>query len=100
MHNFAYVLVTLCFLAGAGMQMALLSIATSLDMMDRWDWGFGQVVAITIWVPPLIAYVYREGEGEEEGNSDRACHVCKASDILLGAKNEAPRKCQSLKDAF
>jgi hypothetical protein len=62
MHNFAYVLVTLCFLAGAGMQMALLSIATSLDMMDRLDWGFGQVVAITIWVPPLIAYVYREGE--------------------------------------
>jgi hypothetical protein len=62
MHNLAYVLVTLFFLAGAGMQMALLSIATSLDMMDRWDWGFGQVVAITIWVPPLIAYVYREGE--------------------------------------
>jgi hypothetical protein len=30
--------------------------------MDRLDWGFGQVVAITIWIPPLIAYVYREGE--------------------------------------
>jgi hypothetical protein len=60
MHNFAYVLVTFCFLAGAGMQMALLSIATSLKMMNRKDWGFGQVVAITIWVPPLVAYVSRE----------------------------------------
>jgi hypothetical protein len=60
MHNFAYVLVTLCFLAGAGMQMALLSIAMPLKMMDRKDWGFGQVVTITIWVPPLAAYVSRE----------------------------------------
>jgi hypothetical protein len=56
----AYVLVALCFLAGAGMQMALLSIAMSLKMMDRKDWGFGQVVAITVWVPPLVAYAYRE----------------------------------------
>jgi hypothetical protein len=55
-----YVLVTLCFLAGAGMQMALLSIAMSLKMMDRKDWGFGKVVAITVWVPPLVAYAYRE----------------------------------------
>jgi hypothetical protein len=60
MHNFAYVLVTLCFLAGAGMQMALLSIEISLKMMDRKDWGLGQVVAITIWVLPLAAYVSRE----------------------------------------
>jgi hypothetical protein len=29
-------------------------------MMNRKDWGFGQVVAITIWVPPLVAYVSRE----------------------------------------
>jgi hypothetical protein len=56
----AYVLVTLCFLAGAGIQMALLSIAMSLKMMDRMDWGFGQVVAITVWVPLLVAYAYRE----------------------------------------
>jgi hypothetical protein len=65
------VLVTLYFLAGAGMQMALLSIATSLDMMDRWDWGFGQVVAITIWVHPLIAYVYREGERFVENRKEK-----------------------------
>jgi hypothetical protein len=58
----AYVLVTLCFLAGAGMQMALLTIAMSLKMMDRKDWGFGQVIAITVWVPPLVAYAYREVE--------------------------------------
>jgi hypothetical protein len=61
-HNFVYVLVTMCFLAGAGMQLSLLSVATSLDMMDREDWEFGQVVAITIWIPPLIAYLYRELE--------------------------------------
>ncbi|KAH7386837.1 hypothetical protein DE146DRAFT_791929 [Phaeosphaeria sp. MPI-PUGE-AT-0046c] len=60
LHNFFYVLVTMCFLAGIGMQLSLLSIATSLDMMDRTDWSFGQVVAITIWIPPLLAYLYRE----------------------------------------
>lgn len=59
-HNIFYVLVTMCFLAGIGMQLSLLSIATSLDMMDRTDWSFGQVVAITVWIPPLLAYLYRE----------------------------------------
>ncbi|PVI01664.1 hypothetical protein DM02DRAFT_613484 [Periconia macrospinosa] len=55
-----YVVLSLCFLAGAGMQLSLLSIGTSLNMMDRTDWGFGQVVAVTVWVPPLIGYVYEE----------------------------------------
>ncbi|KAF2823696.1 hypothetical protein CC86DRAFT_408724 [Ophiobolus disseminans] len=61
-HNTIYVFATLCFLAGIGMQLSLLSIATSLDMMDRKDWSFGQVVAITIWIPPLLAYLYQEIE--------------------------------------
>jgi uncharacterized membrane protein YozB (DUF420 family) len=55
-HNFFYVLVTMGFLAGIGMQLSLLSIATSLDMVDRKDWSFGQIVAITVWVPPLLTY--------------------------------------------
>jgi hypothetical protein len=66
-RNFVYVLVTMCFLAGIGMQLSLLSIATSLDMMDRKDWSFGQVVAITIWIPPLLAYLYREVEESNWG---------------------------------
>lgn len=55
-----YVLLSLCFLAGAGMQLSLLSIGTSLNMMDRADWGFGQVVAVTVWVPPLLGYANEE----------------------------------------
>ncbi|KAJ4371386.1 hypothetical protein N0V83_004603 [Neocucurbitaria cava] len=53
-----YGVITMCFLAGVGMQLSLLSVATSLKMMDRNDWGFGQIVAITIWVPPLLGYMY------------------------------------------
>jgi uncharacterized membrane protein YozB (DUF420 family) len=59
-HKIVYALVTLCFLAGIGMQLSLLSIATSLHMMDRKHWTFGQVVAVTIWVPPLFDYMYNE----------------------------------------
>jgi hypothetical protein len=67
LNNLIYVLVTMCFLAGIGMQLSLLSIATSLDMMDRKDWSFGQVVAIKIWIPPLLAYLYREVEESNWG---------------------------------
>ncbi|KAF2465397.1 uncharacterized protein BDR25DRAFT_345978 [Lindgomyces ingoldianus] len=55
-----YWLATLCFLAGIGMQLSLLAIGTSLNMMDRMNWSFGQVVAVTIWLPPLIGYLYDE----------------------------------------
>ena len=47
-------------LAGIGMQVSLLTIATSLKMTDRWNWTFGQVVAVTIWIPPLLEYLYGE----------------------------------------
>lgn len=56
----AYVVVTMCFLAGIGMQLSLLSIGTSLKMMNRHDWSFGQIVAVTIWAPPLLGYAYDE----------------------------------------
>ncbi|KAF2178336.1 hypothetical protein K469DRAFT_643052 [Zopfia rhizophila CBS 207.26] len=55
-----YWLASICFLAGIGMQLSLLAIGTSLNMMDRKHWSFGQIVAITIWVPPVIGYVYDE----------------------------------------
>jgi hypothetical protein len=70
-HNFFYLLVTMCLLAGIGMQLSLLSIATSLDMMDRKDWSFGQVVAITVWLPPLLAYLYSELK-TDDGNTGTA----------------------------
>ncbi|ORX96513.1 hypothetical protein BCR34DRAFT_578638 [Clohesyomyces aquaticus] len=67
-----YWIVTLCFLAGIGMQLSLLAIATSLNMMNRRNWSFGQVVAVTIWGPPLLGYVYNGGkEGMEEWRRKR-----------------------------
>jgi hypothetical protein len=56
----AYWFTTLCFLAGVGMQLSLLSIGTSLNMMDRTNWSFGQIVAVTIWAQPVLGYVYDE----------------------------------------
>lgn len=55
-----YSLITLCFLAGIGMQLSLLSVSTSLNMTNRKEWSFGQIVAITIWAPPLLGYLYEE----------------------------------------
>ncbi|KAF2491244.1 hypothetical protein BU16DRAFT_621842 [Lophium mytilinum] len=55
-----YWLTTLCFLAGIGMQLSLLSIGTSLNMMNRHYWSFGQVMAITVWSPPLLGWIYDE----------------------------------------
>ncbi|KAF2734237.1 hypothetical protein EJ04DRAFT_603366 [Polyplosphaeria fusca] len=56
----AYWLTTTCFLAGIGMQLSLLSIGTSLNMMNRGNWSFGQIVAVTIWAQPLMGYLYDE----------------------------------------
>lgn len=61
-NKIIYTIVTLCFLAGIGIQLSLLSIVTSLHMMDRMHWSFGQVVAVTIWLPPLLGYMYHELE--------------------------------------
>ena len=56
----AYAVTTLCFLAGIGMQLSLLAIGTSLNMMNRKEWEFGRIVAVTIWVPPPLQYLYEE----------------------------------------
>lgn len=55
-----YWVVTLCFLAGIGMQLSLLSIGTSLNMMNRDDWSFGQIIAVTLWEQPLLGWLYVE----------------------------------------
>lgn len=60
--NIIWALTMLCFLAGMGMQLSLLSINTSLRMMNRKHWGCGQIVAVMIWVPPLLEYAYNELE--------------------------------------
>ncbi|KAF1845103.1 uncharacterized protein K460DRAFT_103095 [Cucurbitaria berberidis CBS 394.84] len=55
-----YGCIILCFLAGIGMQLSLLSVSTSLKMTDANHWSFGQIVAVTIWAPPLLGYLYTE----------------------------------------
>ena len=61
-----FVTVLLAFLAGMGMQMSLLSIAWSLHMMDEKAWTFGQIVAITIWIPPIVEILYEFGRRKKE----------------------------------
>lgn len=51
---------TLVFLAGVGMQVSVLTTAIKLDMVDVHGWSFGQVVAVTVWVPPLLEYICGE----------------------------------------
>ncbi|KAF2841390.1 hypothetical protein M501DRAFT_1014191 [Patellaria atrata CBS 101060] len=57
-HKVLFWLTTAGYLAGFGLQMSLLEIATTLDMMNTWGWSFGQIVAVTIWVPPLLEYIF------------------------------------------
>lgn len=54
----AFWLTTFASIGCVALQMSLLSITLSLDMFDAKDWGFGQVVAVTIWVPPVFDYLY------------------------------------------
>lgn len=56
----AFLLMTAVMLACLGMQLSTLSISKSLNMMDAFDWSFGQIVAVTIWIPPILEYVYKE----------------------------------------
>ena len=58
--NLIYYITVIAFLVVVAMQLSLLSIGSSLEMMDVKDWSFGQVVAVTIWVPPMMNYVYCE----------------------------------------
>ena len=56
----AFWLTTTLFLAGVGMQLAVLWTARLLGMVDVRSWGFGQIVAVTIWIPPLLEYLCSE----------------------------------------
>jgi hypothetical protein len=56
----AFWFTTLVFLAGVGMQISVLSTAIKLDMVDANGWSFGQVIAVTVWIPPLLEYVCGE----------------------------------------
>jgi hypothetical protein len=56
----AFWLATVLFLAGVGMQIFVLTTAIQLDMVDAKGWSFGQVVAVTVWIPPLLEYVCGE----------------------------------------
>lgn len=56
----AFWFTTLVFLAGVGMQISVLSIAIKLDMVDANGWSFGQVIAVTVWIPPLLEYLCGE----------------------------------------
>ena len=56
----AFWVTAVAFLAGIGMQVSLLTISTSLKMTDCRKWIFGQIVAVTIWVPPLLEYLYEK----------------------------------------
>jgi hypothetical protein len=56
----AFWFTTIVFLAAVGMQLDVLSTSVELDMMNPWDWKFGQIVAVTVWIPPLLEYIYGE----------------------------------------
>jgi hypothetical protein len=71
----AYYITALCFLAGIGMQLSLLSIGTSLKMMDKKDWSFGQIVAVTLWAPAVLGYVYEESQKLLEKKSHGGGHA-------------------------
>jgi hypothetical protein len=51
---------TIVFLAGTGIQLNVLSISTELNMINPRGWSFGQIVAVMVWIPPLLEYIYRE----------------------------------------
>jgi hypothetical protein len=56
----AFWFTTIIFLAAIGMQLNVLSISTELNMINPGGWTFGQIVAVTVWIPPLLEYIYSE----------------------------------------
>lgn len=56
----AYWFTTIVFLAAIGMQLDVFSISLKLNMINTQDWSFAQIVAVTVWIPPLLEYIYRE----------------------------------------
>ncbi|KAH6704377.1 hypothetical protein BKA61DRAFT_740098 [Leptodontidium sp. MPI-SDFR-AT-0119] len=69
------------FIGGALGKLNILWIAEELHMIDPKGWTFGQIVAVTVWIPPLLEYAYCEvkevirdwrgkrGGSEEQKNS-------------------------------
>lgn len=49
---------TLVFLACLGYQLYLLVMIVVLQVIDFSNWGFGQIIAILVWLPPVVEYVY------------------------------------------
>lgn len=41
-------------------QLIDLSLFNSIGVIDTTNWGFGQIVAVTIWFPPVFEYFYLE----------------------------------------
>ena len=46
------------FVVAMGVQLSLLYVEVALQMIDYGDWSFGQIIAVTVWIPPLLEYVY------------------------------------------
>ncbi|KAK4140201.1 uncharacterized protein C8A04DRAFT_32327, partial [Dichotomopilus funicola] len=62
-HRVVFWLSTVVFVLGVGMQGSVLATAIRLDMVDIHGWSFGQIVAVTVWVPPLLEYFCGEMSG-------------------------------------
>ena len=48
----------LIMLACLGMQFSTLAIGKALNMMDPTYWGFGQVIAVNVWAPPVLEWFW------------------------------------------
>jgi hypothetical protein len=55
-----FVVQIMVMLACLGMQLSTLAIGKSLNMMNPYNWSFGQVIAITVWAPPILGYAHDE----------------------------------------
>ena len=51
-------LTIISFLCLFGFQFYLFSNNVALGLVDTSSWGFGQIVAVFAWVPPMVEYVY------------------------------------------
>ncbi|KAA6410606.1 MAG: hypothetical protein FRX48_06028 [Lasallia pustulata] len=65
----------LCILGTFGwaffLQSELFAMLFRGHVIDTTNWGFGQIVGITYWVPTLVEYAYQQYNGIEEGGDYR-----------------------------
>ena len=54
----AYGVMSVVFLAGIVYQAVMFYSFVSLGLVDLHTWSFGQIVAITVWVPPVVDYLH------------------------------------------